>query len=493
MPSSIPYDPSLVLGSIVSLEKLDNIEQISSAQAPADAAEDEMNSLISLKRSIDMTIQEMINMKIDTSDLITESEQVGKDLQAAAVAYAKAKIKAEKDIQPLKAKIRSVNSSVESPIDYNRTGIKKMPLAADSLKLNVQYFSVDENEQKSGTHAATIQSFVSGEVSYFGDSFKAQASSAVQSQVNSQMSRHDIAGTLVIAITCTHKDAVLLAPFILNIDKAIKVWNKVHADDMIKTDSYSSISQTAAKADTKDEKSLTLISGATYGSSFIGMVHVLNTTDTKASEKMYSVASTLQGQFEVGGWFESVKGGFGVDSSFSNDAKNLLSTQNISSHCTLVSMGSIPSIKSNEVKLGVQGFAQFDGADAMKSLQKIQNATASDNNSVKQAAEAARTGQQMMALQTSKIEPALSALAKIDDGNNKMLDINSLMDAMEDYINKCLSGNIGVPINYYLKPITKSQLAEMWMSKYYPGKYLSISGDDSKEENSGGAGGGTSE
>ena len=74
----------------------------------------------------------------------------------------------------------------------------------------------------------------------------------------------------------------------------------------------------------------------------------------------------------------------------------------------------------------------------------------------------------------------MSGLEKIDSGQNKMLDINSLMTAFEDYVEKALAGNIGVPINFYLKSITRAQLAQMWVAKYYPNKYLSISGDDSK-------------
>jgi hypothetical protein len=83
-------------------------------------------------------------------------------------------------------------------------------------------------------------------------------------------------------------------------------------------------------------------------------------------------------------------------------------------------------------------------------------------------------------MQSTQIKSVLSGLGDIDDQSNKMLDINSMMDAMDDYLTK-ISGDgfFGVPINYYLKPITKSQLAEMWVSKYYPGQYLSISGDDS--------------
>ena len=479
MPSVIPYDPSLVLGNLVSQEKLDNLIQISTLQAPADAAEDELNSLIAMKRSMDMTIQELINMGVDPGDVIKESEAVGQSIAAAASAYAKAKIESEKSIQPLKAKIRTINDSIESPIDYNRTQIKTMPLSADSMKMNVQYFAFDQNAQKSATNAATVSSFVSDEVSYFGDDFSSQVSGSVSSQVNSQQARHSIAGTLVVTVTCTHKDAVLLAPFILDVDKAIRVWNRVFPDAMIKTDSIQNVAEIAAQSNTTEEKSLTLLSGATYGSCFVGMVHVLNTTETTSSEVMYSVASKMQGQFKIGGWFADVNGGFGVESSFSNDAKNLLSTQNITAHCSLVAMGSIPSIRSNQVAMGVKGFSDDDGAKSMAALMKLQNATASSQDSVDASAAAARTGSQMVALQNSKIQATLSGLADIDSQQNKMIDTNSMMDALDDYIQKCLAGNIGVPINYYLKPITRSELAEMWMAKYYPGRFLSIEGDDS--------------
>lgn len=479
MPSTIPYDPSLVLGNIVSQDKLDNLVKISALQAPADAAEDELNSLIATKRSLDMTVQELINMAVDPAEVIKASTDVGKQIADAAKDYAQKKIDSEKATQPLKAKIRSISESLESPIDYNRSQIKTMPLSADSMKMNVQYFSFDENEQDSSTHAATVSAFASEEVSYLGDSVSSQVSGSVSAQMNSQHSRHSISGTLVVSISCTHKEAAVLAPFILDVDKAIRVWNKTYPNAMIKTDSVASMAQIAAQSDTPDEKSLTLLSGATYGSCFVGMVHVLNDTQTQSSETMYSVASKLQTQFKVASWFANVSGGFGVESSFSSDAKSLLSVQNVTSHCTLFTMGSIPSIKSNTVKMGVSSFADDDGAKSMAALMALQNATASEQDSVDQSAAAARTGGQMVALQNSKITASLSALAQIDDGANKIIDTNSMMDALDDYIQKCLAGNIGVPINYYLKPITRSQLAEMWVAKYYPGQYLAISGDDS--------------
>jgi hypothetical protein len=54
------------------------------------------------------------------------------------------------------------------------------------------------------------------------EGYSAAASMAVASQVSHQVENHDVAGTLVISVGCTHKDAVLLAPFILDVDKGIR-------------------------------------------------------------------------------------------------------------------------------------------------------------------------------------------------------------------------------------------------------------------------------
>ena len=76
----------------------------------------------------------------------------------------------------------------------------------------------------------------------------------------------------------------------------------------------------------------------------------------------------------------------------------------------------------------------------------------------------------------------MTGLKDAQTEDNKILDINSLMTAFEDYVDKAIAGDIGVPITYYLKPITASQLAQMWVAKYFPGKYLTAAGDDTAPE-----------
>ncbi len=46
MPTSIPYDPSLVLGNLVTTDKLQVLEEIAASQAVIDSKEDELNLYI---------------------------------------------------------------------------------------------------------------------------------------------------------------------------------------------------------------------------------------------------------------------------------------------------------------------------------------------------------------------------------------------------------------------------------------------------------------
>lgn len=480
MPSVIPYDPSIVLGNIVDSDKLDRIEQIAKLQAPVDSAEESLNSLIALRRSIDMTAQELVNLNIDTSDITKESKQINTEIKNAAINYAKIKISAKKQIQQLSAK-QLVSHNWESPLDYNRTQIKKMPLSADSMNMNVQYFSSDESDQNSQTQSQSIQNFISGEFSFLGNGMSEQASKAVASQINSQYSRHNIAGTLVIAVSCTHKDAVLLAPCVIDVDKAIRVWNAMYKNDMLKTDEPKSMYETMTKGSTDKEKSISIVSGATYGSCFVGMVHILNSSKTVSSEKMNSIAEKIQAQIKYKNWLSNAMGGFGASGQFASDIKDLISTQEITTHCTITTRGSIPSIKANNVKMAVKEFAEFDGKSSMEKLAALQNATTSERDSLNASAEKARMGEQMIALHNSEIKGVLTGLKDIDDGQNRVLDTNSMMTALEDYINKALAGELGMPINYYLRPITKSQLARMWVNKYYPDKFVKTQTDEGEE------------
>ncbi|PZO20845.1 MAG: hypothetical protein DCF26_02570 [Burkholderiales bacterium] len=483
MSTTIPYSPSLVLGGIVDPAAMDNLLAISAIQTPIDAAQETLNSFISMKRSLDMTVQELINMSIDPKDLINKMKEVDVDVDKAATNYATTRLEQELKLQPLRAKMQMVNASVESPIDYNRTEIKSMPLAADSLKMDAQFFSFDENDENNSNTMSNIKSYVSASTSILGGTGSFDMARAAVGQVSKQRQLHKISGTLVVTASCTHKDAQVLAPLYLDVDKAVRVWNRLFpaAKDKIRMDEEG-LGNIEEQEGTTAEKSFNIISGATLGSSFVGMVHVLKTEDTTSSQEVKTAASDIAARLSLGASFAGFKGGFGVDKNFGEDIKAMLSSQNINSHVTLITAGYIPTLKSKMVSVGVQQFANFDPSAMMTDLLRLSDYTSADRKSAQQAATAARTKGEFVQLKTAAAISVMQGLKALDDGQNKMLDVASMMVAFEDYV-KAASGadpavKIGVPINYYTKPITRTQLAQMWVAKYYPNKYLGVSGDD---------------
>ena len=132
MSTSIPYDPSLVLGNIVVQSHLDNLEAISNEQTPVDSDQLALNSALLLKHKLMMTMQELSNLGIDTATVDKALKDVDKAVEDTATTYATTAAASLPKVAELHAKIAQVTHSIESPIDYNKSNIKRMPLAADS-------------------------------------------------------------------------------------------------------------------------------------------------------------------------------------------------------------------------------------------------------------------------------------------------------------------------------------------------------------------------
>src|SRR5690242_18523446 len=107
MPTSIPYDSSLTLMSVVNQDALKSVEAIAELQAPVDAAQDALNSLISSKRSLTMTKTELKNLGVGTDALDEELKKLNVAVEAAAGAYATAKMAAEPKITAIRKDIHS--------------------------------------------------------------------------------------------------------------------------------------------------------------------------------------------------------------------------------------------------------------------------------------------------------------------------------------------------------------------------------------------------
>jgi hypothetical protein len=90
-----------VLGNLVDMKRHEVLAQIAAIQAPADAAKDMLYALIATKRSLELDTE---RARLDV--LVSEARDT----------YAKAKEKAVKDTQALRAGLTDPSRPVESPV-----------------------------------------------------------------------------------------------------------------------------------------------------------------------------------------------------------------------------------------------------------------------------------------------------------------------------------------------------------------------------------------
>lgn len=474
MPSSIPFDhPSLVLGNIVDTSILNRMKKISSLQAKIDAAQEKLNSHIMLKRSLDMTVNELAELGTDVSEIREKIKLADTAINKAAMDYLTARISNEDGIQALREEIaeQDISDTIESPLDFGVSKIIRLPLSADSIKLDTQYFSHAGNDEST---EAGIEGYVKEATSNLGTKSGAIAK-AVTQQISRQKKNHSLAGTLIITASCTHRSVALIEPFVLDVDKAIDVWNAVYADDQDKIHADVNAMREAEAATSAEGKTLTVLSGVTYGSSFVGMVHILK-KEQNASEATSPIDEGVEEQLKIGRWLEDQAGGFGVNTDVLKNVQKLLSEQEISSHVSLICMGVLPSIASNQLKMSLADLVRPDPERVSRSLETLQSLTSADANTMETGSAEAKIGKRMLTMQNAMMSAVMHELSTIDQGSNKVIDINTMMNAFEDYVNLIRNSgdNAGVPINFYLRNITRSQIAKLWLNKYFPQKDTSV-------------------
>jgi len=460
MPNSIPYNhPSMVLGNIIDTKVMAILKQIGSAQSTIDAAQEKMNSFIAMKRSLAMTINELLDMNVDTSDIEAKMVNIDTSITAAANAYITNRIDNEAKIQTLKENLTQIELSdtIESPVDFENSQLIDKPLASESLKLDAQYFSFDINMQTDTL--AKIESFIRESTSDLGSKSKDIAQKA-SNQIAQQNQQHNIAGTLIITASCTHKNVALIEPCILDPDKTVNAWNATNKNNPIDvSEPQNLVHAEAATPSTTSAQDISILSGAAYGSSFVGMVHILNSAENNdnVSDDMIS---KLNNRMRLGGWLAENTGGIGVSESVLDEVKRMLDTQKVSAHITLLTMGAVTSIASNKLKLGLEGLTKPSGYSKMS--------TDDDMTTVDSSAAKSVRHKRAIERENLKNRSILNELQHADSKTNQILDINSLMAAFDNYISsvKGANGITGIPIHFYTKKINKQKVIDLWLNKY---------------------------
>ena len=467
MPESIPsYRTALALGDLADVRALELLHQINAHQRKLDAARERLNSRMALKRSLAMTVNELVDLGVDVTPLQAELRALDTTITSSASDYLSARVEHEKSIHALEEQLSELDppDGLESPIDLSASVLKDLPLSSESLRLDSQFFTFGE-QMRSDT-LANIERFVRSSTEPLGGRSE-EMTRAVTNQVDKQLQHHGIAGTLIITASCTHRLVSVFEPLVIDPDKAIAAWNaRYGAEDRIDVASLRSPKRVRAAAADGAPASLPLIVGASYGSSFVGMVHVLRSEGARTGD-LEALKAQLEERLRVGGWLQSATGGLGVDEEALQEVKALLADQSISAHVGVVVMGALPSIAANSVSTGLGMLTEVDDLQETTVL-NITGGGEGGTSTVSSEAEKAVTGARLMNMQQARMRSLLGALSKIDREGNKMLDINSLLQAFENYIRAIsdTSSIVGVPIHWRVKKLTREDIVALWQKKY---------------------------
>ena len=481
---SIPYDSTLVLGNIIDTNRISALETTANLQKKVDAAEDKYTASLRNKLSLDMDMSETVRLGVfeDTNDetykVMTEAVAAAntevknslKEKVTARVAYQTALLQ-QLNNQPQTA----FGSEPDSPIKWTSSKMEYLDLSSDTMDMNVQFFRNEENDQDSKSHTQKVASFVQTTVSsIFGGAVGASASRSAQSSMNSQKESHNIESTLVIAVTATHKKAQQFTEIMWDADKLVAAWNAKKPGEKITLYGEGIKTMYTELMDQSEKKvgdDLKLLAGRTFGSSFIGFVHFVKQTGTTSFQSMQTTAVAAQGQATYGNFFATVTGKFGMDSQYSNDIKSLLSTTSLQSHVAVTTMGIIPSIASQSMDTAVKQFTKFSPDELegkLNTLAKGNQGTARTGMDMDAgAADSIRAGQ-INGAQKGTIEAVLTGVSSTDATTNQVMDTNSLMLALDDYVKIARDMEGGVPVNFYVSSIDKKTVIKEWFKKYRP-------------------------
>jgi hypothetical protein len=465
MPSAIPYNhPSLILGNIIDGKVLTVIKNISACQEKIDAAQDKLNSLMMMKRSLGMTMNELTDMNVDVKPIKTKLSEVNGKITAAATAYLATKIENEESIQKQRDELSrtQIEENHESPVDLTTGKLESRPYSSESMRLDSQYFSFGSNVRDNTM--ANIEKFIRSSTKSAGSVNSEGIVQQVASQVNDQVQNHSISGTLIIVANCTHRDIKVIEPLIIDPDRAVSAWNLLFGKDRINPgDLKAATIPDSPEMAAGTSHALSIITGAGYGSSFIGMVHILN-SDTKESLNYDKLKPALDKKVQMGNWLANATGSFGVEKGVMEELKAFLSTQSVSCHISIITMGAVSSVKANDLKLSLKTLSEI-GRNDLPNVIKYSNPK--ENSSFNSEAIESKNKAFLSHLHSMRIKNIMNTISEIEDRKDRVMDVSSLMTAFENYVDGIAKGsNAGIPVNFFIKKLTKPEIIKLWRNKY---------------------------
>ncbi|MBU2287197.1 MAG: hypothetical protein KKC79_11590 [Gammaproteobacteria bacterium] len=467
------------------MKLLDNLKAISALSGPADAAQDTLNSMIALKRSLEMTALELLNMQVDTSYIKAKIEEVKKSVSDAAVQYANLRTQAEVDSQSLRAQGQGITSALESPVDFKKSKLKAQFIGSDSLKFDSHYFSFTDKSETANTVSKIKEFLTTGTSPGNGDRTPSPLVSAGLDKVNNQLASNKLEGTLIITAACTHAAARMLQPVVLDPERTLRAWNRTFSNDAIDISNPQALTMAAYAPADPDADALNIVTGATCGSSFVGMAHIISNSEAANSSDQGSFYKQLDA-IEQHAALSAAAGHIGFDQRLNMGLENTANSS-IQVHLTILTAGVIPTVGAHDMKEMALKFADIS-PDQMEAAMSLAGPD-SHMVSKRYSADKSKQANGVASLHAYMLKTTLTALGEKDEEKNETFTLESLINAFDSYVEAITPESRssdwippGVPMNFFLRPVTKADVARLWIEKLSSDR-AGKDKDDKEDEN----------
>ena len=461
MSFSLPYDhPALVLGHIVPPTLLSLLDKIRSIQGRTDAALERMHSLMSMRRSLTMAMSEMMSMGIDVAALEDRIEELNQAIAKAANDYIGKRLANDMAIQAERDRILDIDLSdlAESPLDFSQIQVKRLPLGSDNLQIDIQYFKHQSTEAPEGEVRARVEQMVR-ENTVGPPQQTSELSKKAGALVAQQQESHDLVGTLVITANAMHRNVAMLQPVKLDVAKSIDAWNASFGGAALRLNPDDPMSMVKLASQTRGDavdKSLTLLTGVVYGSSFVGMIHLVRSKMAPSGLSNVDIATIME-RVRLSAAVKAESGGVGAESSVLEDVRQMISDQGFTAHVSIIVHGALTTPGAKNVEKLVDKAMQapsrlpFPGGVAMPGGA---------------AANVARVAQTAAQAEAGKVSGLATTLSSVDKSNDAGIDLGTLFTAFDNYLSAITAeDSVGAPIGFYVKRINAAQIAREWLDQ----------------------------
>ena len=104
--------------------------------------------------------------------------------------------------------------------------------------------------------------------------------------------------------------------------------------------------------------------------------------------------------------------------------------------------------------------------DIIEQQEAISNKNQS--GSTGQEAEGRKKGAQFTSLNSEYLKNGVLSLAEAESAQNKVIDVNTMMNAYGDFMDKARSGEGGCPQTFFITSLTKNDIAKAYIRRFYP-------------------------